>query len=817
MRGDTADALVRLNGCGAEAELVALARDCLAVGPENRPRNAGLVAKRITAYTAGVQERVQAAERERAVAVAKAIEERWRRKVQLALAASILALTTLGGLSTTYYLQQRAAQVAAGERVVDQVTTLQGQALAQPEEIQRWEVALAAVEQANPAGDPKTKARLVVLQKDIQAGLEAARRDKALLEKLVDIRSSEADLQNGADAAYARAFREAGIDIENLAPAQAGAKIKAGPPSVALALAAALDAWALIREGNLAGAAGAARLREAARVADPDPERIALRNALDQADKAARLTALQKMEKSAKIEELGPISLHLLGIGLAHAGDGALAESVLRRAQQRYPDDVGLSYILASVLENRGRSDEAVRYYMAARAVRPETAHALAHLLENRGESAEALAVFRDLRRLRPGNAKNLACIATSLARNGSSDEAQNTLNAAIAACRAEIARYPDDALARCNLGFLLGQRGLRDAAIAEARAALRLNPDLHQAHLLLGSALYFQGKPDQAIAELREVVRLQPGLAATHLNLGKMLQDQGKAAEASAAYREAIRLRPDLVEAHYRLGNSLMVQAKLDEANPEYRATIRLKPDHAEAYCELGGVLEHEGDYAGALAMLRKGHELGTRRSDWRHPSAQWVAAAERKLTLANRLPAILRGEEKPSGNGERLSFAELAYNGKHYATAVRLLAEALESDPKLGDDRQAAHRYSAACDAALAAAGKGKDEPPADDAAKVKLRRQALDWLRAELTAWSQLLKSAGHQFRPKFAGTLRHWKQDPDLAGIRDDEAVARLPDAERKGWQALWADVDSLWKRSTTPDATETKPSPPGPGR
>jgi Flp pilus assembly protein TadD len=39
---------------------------------------------------------------------------------------------------------------------------------------------------------------------------------------------------------------------------------------------------------------------------------------------------------------------------LAYAGDGALAESVLRKAQQRYPDDVGLSYILASVLENRG-------------------------------------------------------------------------------------------------------------------------------------------------------------------------------------------------------------------------------------------------------------------------------------------------------------------------------------------------------------------------------------------------------------------------------------------------------------------------------
>ncbi len=103
---------------------------------------------------------MQAAERERAVAVARAIEERRRRKVQLALAASVLAFTTLGGLSTTYYLQQRQARAAAGQRVIDQVTTLRGQALAQPEEIPRWEVALAAVEQADPAGDPSTKAQL---------------------------------------------------------------------------------------------------------------------------------------------------------------------------------------------------------------------------------------------------------------------------------------------------------------------------------------------------------------------------------------------------------------------------------------------------------------------------------------------------------------------------------------------------------------------------------------------------------------------------------------------------------------------------------
>ncbi len=156
----------RLDGCGAESELIDLVKDCLAVEPEDRPRDAKVVADRITAYLAGVQERVQAAERERAVAVARAVEERRRRKVQLALAAAVLALTTLGGLSMTYYLQQRQAQAAAAQRAIDQVTMLQQQALAQPEDIERWEIALAAVEQADPAGDPQHQSPARRLCKD---------------------------------------------------------------------------------------------------------------------------------------------------------------------------------------------------------------------------------------------------------------------------------------------------------------------------------------------------------------------------------------------------------------------------------------------------------------------------------------------------------------------------------------------------------------------------------------------------------------------------------------------------------------------------
>jgi hypothetical protein len=37
------------------------------------------------------------------------------------------------------------------------------------------------------------------------------------------------------------------------------------------------------------------------------------------------------------------------------------------------------------------------------------------------------------------------------------------------------------------------------------------------------------------------------------------------------------------------------------------------------------------------------------------------------------------------------------------------------------------------------------------------------------------------------------MHRWLEDPDFAGVRGPEALARLPEPERRGWQQLWADV------------------------
>ena len=58
-RGDLADALARLDASGVDVELIGLAGSCLAAEPERRPRAAGEVARRLTAYLDGVQERLR--------------------------------------------------------------------------------------------------------------------------------------------------------------------------------------------------------------------------------------------------------------------------------------------------------------------------------------------------------------------------------------------------------------------------------------------------------------------------------------------------------------------------------------------------------------------------------------------------------------------------------------------------------------------------------------------------------------------------------------------------------------------------------------
>jgi tetratricopeptide (TPR) repeat protein len=195
----------------------------------------------------------------------------------------------------------------------------------------------------------------------------------------------------------------------------------------------------------------------------------------------------------------------------------------------------------------------------------------------------------------------------------------------------------------------------------------------------------------------------------------------------------------------------------RIDEGIAAYREALRLMPYFTSGRRQLAYLLRQKGDFTGSLAEYRRFREMVVNRPDWSDESVKRVELAERMVVLADRLPGILKGDDRPRDNAERILFARMCFDTKRYAAAARLYAEALESDPGLVRDRRAGHCYRAVRAAALAAAGLGKNEPPPDEGQKVRLRGQALARLKADLAAWDVAIASGPPQTRSEAFFTL------------------------------------------------------------
>src|SRR5262249_10152204 len=155
--------------------------------------------------------------------------------------------------------------------------------------------------------------------------------------------------------------------------------------------------------------------------------------------------------------------------------------------------------------------------------------------------------------------------------------------------------------------------------------------------------------------------------------------------------------------------------------------------------------------------------------------------------LALDARLPAALEGKHKPANATELLALAELcARYKKRHAAAARFYADAFAARPGLADDLRLPHRYNAACAAAQAAAGEGRDAPPLGEVDRLCWRVQAYTWLRADLAAWATALARGTPEARREAAGALAHWQKDPDLAPVRQPEALLWMHPGDARAW-------------------------------
>ena len=273
VRGKLDDCLRQLDQCGAEPELIALTKCCLELEPSDRPRNAEVLAKKVSGYLESVEVRLHESEVQRAAEAAKAVEERKRRKVTWALATSIMLIFGLAGGGWMWATQQQAQRrLAADGKVTEALNEARvHEKLAETTDltlrIQELESAITSTKQATalaqqPDVDPSKRQAadelltvLVAAVAETEADRQKVEKEKRLLEQLELIRVTHADvgerisvegeavLENSDRTSdqFDAAFREAGFDFDELTVDQAVERIRSS--TVREGLLSAIDHW----------------------------------------------------------------------------------------------------------------------------------------------------------------------------------------------------------------------------------------------------------------------------------------------------------------------------------------------------------------------------------------------------------------------------------------------------------------------------------------------------------------------------------------------------------------------------------------------
>lgn len=764
-QGKVTECFARLDECGAHPDLVALCKRCLSPEKDDRPADAGEVAKEVAQLRAAADERARQAELDRvrlegeqATAETRAAERHKRRRLWLA-SAGVVALAVVGGLAAVLAVQRRANAdlQAANEEVTQANRELQA---SNEREAQRFGLAMDAIKVFHG----EVSEDLLLKEKKFE-GL----RTKLLRGAADFYRKLEGQLKDQNDPKSREALA---VAYETLADLMDKIGSKA-------------DTLAMHQQ------ALAVRRDLASRLEAGDAEKLNVTNGLVKVGWALEDTgdlkgALSRYQEAAALAETVPASV--------------AARAVLGKCQRNIGDALRLL----------GRFDEA------------------------RVEYDNALATIQQLIDAEPTNVSHLQSMAVTL----------NNYAVGLAQIRA------GESVAMHERALSFYQR------VLDSHPS---NPDyklkVARSHLNRAMALGLAGMPSDAVLAVLEKARVilqplteeYPAVTNYQYELGTVEGYMGheldararKPAEAMAAYARARDIFQNLVDAHpdvptYREHLAINIQnvgfyfqqaGKPTEALAAYEKAQAIFQGLAESnrWTDLqdnllrstnlvGNMLQLTGRFEEAVAAFRKALQVQEALAK-RYPAADryrnGVASAKLKLTQAERLrdllprlPDILAGRGQPKTPAESCELARLCTqpSQKRYADAVRLFEKAFAAEPKLADDLRSEHRYSAAGSAALSAAGQGEDADKLADKERMRLRKQALDWLRADLALYTTQLQSGKPADRAVVQQKMRHWQQDASLTGIRDAAALAKLPADEQKAFTQLWADVAALLKKA-----------------
>jgi serine/threonine-protein kinase len=348
-----------------------------------------------------------------------------------------------------------------------------------------------------------------------------------------------------------------------------------------------------------------------------------------------------------------------------------------------------------------------------------------------------------------------------------------------------------------------LTNRGIVRASLKKFREAeddydraLKLLPRSAFLYRKRGEVRQDQGNAKGAADDYLEALKFDPHHAMTHYNLGVVFLEQNNWPLAEKYFTGTIACDKNYVEAFYNRGFVRYRQQNFKGAEEDLLEAIRLRQKYVNAWGLLSVVRLDAGRFDAAIEAARRAQELNPPNPALQEALLQVLAEAKELQQLSAQLDAIDLGKAEAKEPKEQIALAQLCQRFRQrYAAAAQFYKRAFEVELLLSGDLRNGLRYNAACAAALAGCGQGIDGPALDHKERALWRRQALDWLQANLKEDAEHLKEGGG-VRNKARRILEHWRRDPDLAGVRDPEQLARLSQTDRKAWENLWSEVDQL---------------------
>jgi len=459
---------------------------------------------------------------------------RWRKfakRNRNALAAALLialaAIVALAGVAVTigWAVRDRAAredQVAREQsqrqdRVTTQLSTILSE-VERYEQAGKWTDALTSAERVEPllaAGDASPaqtrRANNILVDLRFVKRLENIRARTATVwghESTLGYDTSTDVLQTRAEKDYLEAFRDIGIDVDQLNTVEAVKRILQRQ-HIAAAVLPAMDDWVAIRS-TLGSSDATGRLAAILTIADPDPWRKDVRAALLLKD----WPRLEALAASDEVDQQPAATLCALSAALQAGTNFGNASNIdlLRRAQATSPADYWINHRLGACLVS---------------------------VLYRKDLTAEGIGFLRAARALRPQDERVLLTLGGAYALHGQDARA-------VEQYRRAVALMPTDPAARLGLGASLFKLDRCEDAIHEFDEALRIDPNSSEAMNELAIILVFASEqrlqnPDRAADLAHRSVTIDASNCYSWIAMGAA---SSKAGDWQATVKACLRSR---------------------------------------------------------------------------------------------------------------------------------------------------------------------------------------------------------------------------------------------------------------------------------